>query len=231
MKKITLIGTCAALVFISPYGTANDGNTNRSVRQTSEVIDFGDGTAERGGGILTREAQEIWARVSTMDLDPEAAYTVWWIIFNVPRNCLTQFACGEGDIFSAPGVLNIDQITKAKIAVVYADGFVTGADGVANVYAHLKAGRLPEGTWVNFWWGQFLPGSESWAPRALGVNRGLGAEVHMVVRSHDDAVAGIVGRQTTTFIGGCPGPGPTDPISPVPGAVCDDQLAIVFRAP
>ena len=40
----------------------------------------------------------------------------------------------------------------AEISAVYAAGFVTGGDGIANVTAKLNGGRLPAGAGVNFGW-------------------------------------------------------------------------------
>lgn len=187
-----------------------------SIRQAAEMINFADGSPARGGGVLTRTATEVSVRLSTTDLDPDAAYSVWWIVFNRPRACLIAYACGESDIFSAPGVLNMDQIRAARISVFYADGFVTGADGTAYVAAHLAAGRLPTGTFVNFGWPIGQSGRQQSGLRAFN---GLHAEMHMVVRTHGTAVAGAVGLQTSTFTGLCD------------VQACADQQAIVFPSP
>jgi hypothetical protein len=188
---------------------------DRSVRQTSEVIDFSSGAPGRGGGVLTRNRDRVSARVSTMDLDANAAYSVWWVVFNNPAACLVAWSCGEDDIFSAPGVLNATQIAKVRISVFYADGFVTGDDGIANVYAHLESGSLPAGTFVNFGWSTPVMGGPD--PRSgLQRHNGMRAEMHMVVRTHGPAAAGSVGVQTSTFTGLCD------------SQICEDQQAIIF---
>lgn len=189
----------------------------QSLRQVAEVIDFATGAAERGGGVLTRTATEVSARLSTMDLDKKAAYSIWWVVFNEPENCLTPYQCGEGDIFAGGG-LNADQIVKVKISVFYADGFVTGTDGTGNVTAHLVSGGLPDGTFVNFGWSEpVMPGPDP--NSGLVAGNGLHAEMHLVVRTHGKAVAGSVGLQTSTFIGLCD------------VQFCDDQQAIIFPSP
>jgi len=175
--------------------------------QSAEMIDFATGDPVKGGGTLLRGKNEVEARLSTMGLDAGAAYTVWWVIFNRPSRCSNP-GCGEDDIFSGPGMLNRFGIDQAQISVVYANGFVTGAHGVANVTAHLNAGKLPEGWGVNFGWKN---------DRKSGLKKGNGnkAELHMVVRSHGPAIVGQVGFQTSNFDGAC--------------GVCSDQQAIVFN--
>lgn len=164
---------------------------------------------------MVRTRHKVSVRLSTMDLDPEAAYSVWWVVFNDPGDCLVAYQCGEPDIFSAPGVLNMPQIRAARISVFYADGFVTGADGIANVTAHLVSGELPEGTFVNFGW---VTGQSGNTDSGLVYGNGLHAELHMVVRTHGLAVAGFVALQTSTFNGYCD-------IN-----MCADQQAIVFES-
>lgn len=172
--------------------------------QSAEIIDLATGGPVAGGGVLWRSDTSVKARLSTSGLDKKAAYTVWWVAFNEPGSCSFP-GCGEDDIFSEPGMLNLAQIDAAKISVFYADGFVTGTDGVGNVTAHLNAGPLPDGVGVNFGW----DGGEG-----LEAGKGNDAELHLVIRSHDKAIAGEVGFQTSNFDGGC--------------TVCEDQQAIVF---
>ncbi|HEY5569697.1 MAG TPA: hypothetical protein VIM81_20925 [Gammaproteobacteria bacterium] len=96
------------------------------------------------------------------------------------------------------------QVQAVNISDLYADGWVTGEDGVANVVAHLNAGRVPDGTFVNF-------------GNGLQRAHGLWAEIHLVVRTHGPAVAGEVDIQTTEFEPDCL-------------VDCIDQRFAVFRA-
>ena len=205
-KKTIAATTAAALTLAAEIAYS------QSVQQTSEMIDFNTGAAERGGGVLTRSADAVYVRLSTMDLDKKAAYSAWWVVFNEPWNCLTPWQCGEPDIV-AGGVLNEVQIQAAKISVFYADGFVTGTDGTANIATHLESGPLPENTFVNFGWGPGLG-----PPNGLIAGNGLIAEMHLVIRTHGKAVAGSVGLQTSTFTGLCD------------VQTCADQQAIVFQS-
>jgi hypothetical protein len=189
------------------FADDNGGKGDWKSLQSAEMIDFQTGAPVEGGGTLLRSNNAVEARLSTMGLDSEAAYTLWWVIFNKPSKCSAP-GCGEDDIFSGPDILNRYGIDQAEISVIYANGFVTGAHGVANVTTHLEAGKLPVGWGVNFGWKD---------DKKSGLKKGNGnkAELHMVVRSHSTAIAGQVGFQTSNFDGGC--------------GVCSDQQAIIFK--
>lgn len=212
-SEFTSVSIATVILFL-----AGGATHAQSIRQTAEMVDFVTGAEVRGGGVLTRTATEVRGRLSALDLDKKAAYSVWWVVFNDPENCLTQFQCGESDIFSAPGVLNAAQIVAARISVFYADGFVTGTDGTGNVTAHLDSGSLPTGTFVNFGWSEPVgPGPDP--NSGLVADNGLHAEMHLVVRTHGKAVAGSVGEQTSTFTALCD------------IQDCADQLALIFPSP
>lgn len=174
--------------------------------QSAEMVDFGTGADVKGGGILLRSKNAVEARLSTMGLDAGTAYTVWWVIFNKPSKCSAS-ECGEDDIVIGE-MLNRHAIDQAEISVIYANGFVTGTDGVANVTAHLNAGKVPAGWDVDFGW-------KDDKKSGLKKENGNKAELHLVVRSHGPAMAGNVGFQTSNFDGSC--------------GVCKDQQAIVFN--
>lgn len=174
--------------------------------QSAEMFDFTSGDPVTGGGVLLRSKDAVEGRLSTMGLYPRAAYTVWWVIFNKPSKCSAP-GCGEDDIVVGDE-LNRHGIDQAQISVIYANGFVAGDDGVANVTAHLNAGKVPAGWDVDFGWKD---------DKMSGLKKGNGnkAELHMVVRSHGKAMKGKVGFQTSNFDGGCD--------------VCEDQQFIVFN--
>ena len=163
--------------------------------QSAEMFDFSIPLplSVKGGGILLRSKDAVEARLSTMGLDAGAAYTVWWVIFNKPSKCSAE--CGEDDFFQG-GDLFIPGIDQAEVSVIYANGFVTGTDGVANVTAHLNAGKVPAGWGVVFGWK---------GDKKSGLKKGNGnkAELHMVVRTHGQAEAGNVGFRTSNFEGDC----------------------------
>lgn len=189
-----------------------------SYQQTSEMIDFSTGAALRGSGVLRRTASHLSLRLAAMDLDANSAYSVWWAVFNKPENCIVAQQCGEADLFESPGMLSPTNVPTVMISTFYAAGFVTGSDGVANVSAEIETGVLPNGLFVDQGWSEpvgFGPDSNS----GVLQGNGLGAEVHVVLRTHGPSIAGSVGNQITTFTGLCD------------SQACANQQAVIFRSP
>lgn len=212
MSKMKLLSRASATALLTPFllaatvtGVQAEHSGNLHVLQSADINSFATGVPVKGGGTLLRSRNAVRARLSTMGLDPGAAYTVWWIVFNRPQHC-NGGACGADDIFingDPSQGRDLGQNELVDISVLYADGFVVGMDMIANAVAELEAGRLPMGTDVRF---------------GNGIRRGNGfrAEIHMVIRTHGLAVAGEVDVQTSTFGGYCD------------VNVCVDQQFIVF---
>ena len=201
IKKPYAVAMAAGLLFTT-FGVANVHAEN-SIRQATDVFQFGTGEPRRSAAVLTRERDRLSLSVSALDLFPNSAYTVWWVVFNQPQNCLEPNACNPtGDVFESPGVLSSTQIPITENSASRATGFVTGDDGVANFTAELIGGMLPTGTFVQHGWSEpVAPGPDDNAGLLSG--NGLRAEVHALLRSHGPAVAGSVAEQISTFNGLC----------------------------
>ena len=78
---------------------------------------------------LMRFSDKISLNVSTNNLDPGAAYTVWWVIWNDPSLC--DAGCGEDDL-GIPGS-----------SVLWATGHVIAANGNGQFNAMLKENDVP----------------------------------------------------------------------------------------
>ena len=132
-----------------------------------------------GHSNLVRNKHGVTMNIFTTELDPNAAYTVWWIIFNNPGACAGP--CGGPDL-GTPAVNG---------TVIWATGHVIGANGIGNLTAHLSegdtSGDQPFG----------LPGD------AVGLVDASTAEIHLVVRTHSEPIPGRVYEQISTFMGGC----------------------------
>lgn len=168
-----------ALIWGVLLAATEPAQANPSHLQRADLIDFDSGELRDGAALLLRRRNELWASVRAGDLDPDAAYTVWWVIFNQPHACAAS-PCTGNDLGAR----------AVRGAVFYATGFVTGDDGVANVDAHLRAGPLPEGVEHIDLENGFTPG--------LRRNNGLHAEVHLVIRAHGRRVPGLVATQIGT---------------------------------
>lgn len=194
MKFLTAIVSAAALILASIY-TAHADDTHY---QTANMHNFKTGNDIAGAGTLIRTEDAVTVRLAMTGLDKKAGYTIWWIIFNNPDECSDP--CGLDDL---------DDL-DVEPGVFYAAGFITGTDGTANVVAHLESGDLTEGI-------DELLGTE----QGLEEENGLGAEIHLIVRSHGKLVVGAVDSQIGTFAGEC---GAEEDDFPD----CEDQQAIAF---
>lgn len=166
--------------------------------QVADMQDFNDPNVDLPGAArLTRNPQEMWLSIHTTGLDPIAAYTVWWVIFNNPGYC-SDDECGENDL----GDPNVGA------AIFYATAFISDVQGVGNASAHLKAGALPEGV-------ETIDLGNG-APPRLRSGNGLRAEAHVIVRSHGDVIAGEADLQLGTGDFGVV----------LPGCCADQQFAV-----
>lgn len=182
----------------------------RAAHSASSVYRFAD-MGQVGSSRLSRHGKSISMTLKTSDIPPGMAITVWWVVFNRPWNCSTS-PCGEPDIFD-PAVMS---------DVLYAAGHVTGAGGRANFGAQLKAGDA-SGSVMGFFntlLGLDLP--------SVGLRNVHGAEVHLVVRTHQRALPAFMPDMISTFNGGCGYPDgvPTDYGAPGPNTCTDIQFAI-----
>jgi hypothetical protein len=203
MKPIVVAGVVVfAAITASPPLIAQPGT-----KSTSPVIRIEPGpqfgTQVVGAfSTLVRTADAIRMHVSTSDLEPGAAYTVWWVIFNNPEFC--EDGCGLDDI------QNPTRRALTQVAVGYAAGHVVSQSGKANFSARLRVGDLSG----------FGGGLDSAPPPPLGPGLldPLGAEVHLVIRTHGQKIPGLVDEQIHSFEGGCT-------IAPLPRCV-DVQASI-----
>lgn len=186
--------------------------------QAADQQDFNTTEPVGGGGVLTREDDEISASLALSELDKKAGYTIWWVVFNEPDECNEGAGggCGEPDLFD-PDV---------EASVFFAGGFVTGTDGTANVTVALDAGPIPIGADVVIGAGSVIGGEDSCGEGVdcdTGIVPGLysacAAEVHMVIRTHGKVIPGETHNMISTFLGQC---------GVTPNNICEDQYFLIF---
>jgi hypothetical protein len=171
---------------------------------SSDVYRFADGGAVAGASsTLVRGDDHIGVVLVAGDLEPLAPYTLWWVIFNSPQDCIG--ACDTDDIFFPDGTMNINP--DADIAILYGDGLLTDEYGVGAFSAVLFEGSAL--------------GEVVYGP---GLRDAATAEVHLVVRSHGPLDADLVRAylQLSTF----------EPHPTIGGAceLCADTLFAVHLA-
>jgi hypothetical protein len=141
--------------------------------QSANVHRFDTGEDVAGAGTMTRGDDGVSVRIALSGLDKKSTYSIWWIVFNDPAQCI-------GGI-GACGALDLGPTAPANSAVINAAGFVTGTDGVANFTSELQVGPTPTGIANPFG----------------NLENADMAEIHMVIQSHGKSLAGSVNAQMT----------------------------------
>jgi quercetin dioxygenase-like cupin family protein len=190
---------------------AHDYDTKTSMHN------FADASVVAGASaVLKRMNYGVSTSVETAGLEPGEALTMWWVVFNRPENC-SDGECGENDIFNmnADGEFvlnddgsppfNWDGIGASKISVNYADGHVIDDSGAASF-----RGQLP------------IRDTSRAILGGPGLTDPMGAEIHLVLRSHGQSMSGKVDEMITTINGGCSDDWPNAP--------CEDVQFAVFKA-
>jgi len=139
-----------------------------------------------GTSTLHRNSSGITVNYKTTGLTPGYAYTIWWVIWNNPGECLTPNGCGDDADFGNAEAVGVD--------VLYAAGHVVGKSGVGNFSARLNVDDDSQS--INDLFG---------LPPAGGLQSGntYSAEVHLVLRSHGPMIPGEVNEQISGYLGGC----------------------------
>lgn len=180
VSVLALVSLLIAPRDVSPQATAT----------ISPVSRVSDGTTVGGAwSRLSRNDSGITMQIHTSDLEPGAAYTVWWVIFNNPVACVG--GCGADDLRRA-GV---------DAAAGFAAGHVIGNNGKTNFGGHLQVGDISG----------FVPPDGSapilgLPPFGPGLLDARGAEVHLIIRTHGTPRPdlGLVDDQISSFNGACP---------------------------
>jgi hypothetical protein len=164
---------------------------------------------------LTRLEHGVAAQADTTGLTPGDAVTLLWVIFNEPAAC-SDGACGADDVFNiADGAIvpnpdgsppvNDEGIEAAAISVLLADGRVVDEGGTAAFRAHLPIGDTTQAVL---------------GPGLIDPDK---AEIHLVVRTHDQAQPGMAREMLNTMNGGCAPDWPNEP--------CKNVQFTTFKAP
>lgn len=215
MRRKTILIAGVALVALTA-GSASAGVPPD--RQTTDVLAFAD-SSDVGQGNLLRTSHGITATATGRDI-PAGVYTMWWVVWNTPEGCATPHQCGEGDLF--------DQEGDTGLAIGYAGGSVVERNGNLTIAAHLREGENLRG----FPYPEFGAVGVSLTETSLIDSKR--AEIHLVIRSHEERVLGMVGTQLRTFNGGCVYDLPINGSQPEygePGTnTCSDEYFAVFPA-
>lgn len=198
LNRLTLLGCFVLLVTLALGGSVaaqdgESGNVKTSFRSVSVVM--GGPVIPAAGTSLSRNNEGVFFTLHTQGLPAGHAVTAWMAVFNNPKYCATS-PCTPAD-FANPDVDG---------SLLNTGGRVIGPDGAATYGAYRAVG---DATGWN-------PGSGT----GNGLVDPLGAEIHVVLRSHGPASAdpAVLAQQLSMFNGGCPG-----------GVGCANLQASVFQ--
>lgn len=196
-----LIATLAALALITLFGLVALAQTPTSSISESSVFRFADASEIEGSySQLIRTDGAVAMELKTTDLEANAPYTAWWVVFNNPTAC--SDACGEDDIFNAEGLPEPNP--EALISILFADGAMSDAEGNVSFSAILPEGRTL---------GEVVIGE--------GLQDAENAEVHLVVRAHGALDAARAYDQLTSF--------EPPPLLGGACEVCEDVQFVVYQ--
>jgi len=188
LKSTKMFGVFASLAIAVPI-TAFAANVKESV-QVADHYMFQPApaapTLAPGATILIRDLKNrvVTATLTSAALEPHAAYSIWWVIFNRPQNCAIPWECGGGDLSN----------DAVRPSVFWAGGLLADGDGYGNTQIELVQGRTNR---------------ELFGPmKATGLQNIFKAEIHLVLRTHGPVgVAGTVADQVGSANLACPAEG------------------------
>ncbi len=178
----TLAITLALLLGVAAPALAREDASTGSASAVGLV--WFAGTPRGGNAVAGSSATLITDRggaamsLHTSGLEPGSTVTVWWVVFNHPERCANGhdgLRCGAGDLRAA----------AVDGSVLWATGAVIRDDGGADFRGYLSTAKTAGAL--------FGP----------GLVNPLGADVHLVVRSHGPALPEFLYAQLYSFGGGC----------------------------
>ncbi len=209
-KTLTAVSAGLALtLFAGVSAVAGEASQKTTVHnfEDASVIDGANAT-------LMRMDSGVYMTIDTVGLTPGHAVTAWFVVFNKPDNC-SGGECGEDDIFNldadgkfilpADGSppMNMDGIESANISVLRLDGLIIDTDGKANYRGHLPLNDASEAIF------------------GAGLVDAHKAEIHAVIRDHQEPKPGMANEMVNSMNGGCSENWPNDP--------CVDLQFAVFK--
>jgi hypothetical protein len=135
---------------------------------------------------LNRNSSGISAIFHTSGLEAGHVYTMWWVVFNHPEECIG--GCDGADVGAALG----GNGNPAGIGILYAAGRIAGGTGKLSIGARLNEGSIAG-----------CQTSEPFDGVCTALSDPMGAEVHLVLHDHGPPIAGMVQDQLHSFDGGC----------------------------
>ncbi|MEM9532604.1 MAG: hypothetical protein AAGA23_16930 [Pseudomonadota bacterium] len=173
-------------VWILPTAPGPEPAEMESVEVGAHAV-FGTGDPADGATILVRDLvnRNVTAQIASSALEPNVAYSIWWVVFNYPEFCSAPYECTGGDLEVNGGDPDV------KASVFWAGGILADGSGTGTTFLNLQPGATTR---------ELFAMSEPY-----GLENVDEAELHLVLRSHGPSgVAGTLADQLRTANLACP---------------------------
>lgn len=190
LKKILL---CSSILSLSVCVNAEQKSDQKAsaVKQiftASSMIDYSVQPWGEAAGysFLTRRPNGISMTGTTTGLKPNHAYSIWWVVYNIPQECMDgnggfdTVGCGNDEIG------NPVLAAKVRTSMVWGGGTISDSNGFSSFQADLKA-RMP-----------------LTAPMmGPGLLFPMTAEIRFLLKDHGPIMKGKIDKQVYSFDYGC----------------------------
>lgn len=215
-KHVLQLGVLVFLIVLASTTIGQDDMMDEPIVAVQNILwDGTDMVVDDAEAVLVRMHHGVSMTMETTGLEPDHAYTVWWVVFNHPEEC-SDDACGIDDVVlmeDGEFVLTEDGLRQPNVAgreMTQASSFrATGNigyyDGTSVFRAHLPIGDTTD--------------DMDFGPALLD---SMGSEIHLIIRTHGPIIPELLNEQLMTAWGGCPDPYDRSP--------CEDIQIAIFPA-
>lgn len=179
--KSKLFGFVSILVLFLTFGVYAQDSWSETVQVTTTHVEThpsqGDVRIIEGASATLLSTEDgISVRMKTDELEEGHVYTFWVVIMNNPEACASS-PCTPNDVLgNSEGVMS---------EATWGDSMLYTADARMEFSAYVPAGDVNEA-----WFGH-------------GLTNPLGAEIHLVINDHGEAIPELVASMLNTYRGGC----------------------------
>jgi len=181
------LGIAAAACMALAYtGVSHaDGDTVHESVEISDMYLFNTDVKANGAVILVRDFDKgmVTINLQTGALQPGWAYSIWIAVFNFPEYCSDP--CGIDDL---PGA-NPNADPKVKPSVFYGGGLLADGSGYGSASTEISVGKTSR---------ELFAATENY-----GLQQLRKAHIHVVLRSHGEALVGGIAKQIGTASSTC----------------------------
>lgn len=173
-----IIAAAFSLSTLAMPGNAEAGAENAQIYRQHVETHHSRGRERIDGAeaVLLTTREGVFVSISTRELIPGNAYTLWLVVINKPEAC-EHSPCRPPDLLAGSA--------RTKSDIGYAGGLVANADGTGHFTAYQPLGELSQA-----WYGN-------------GLQNPQGAEIHLVINDHGPLLADMVSTMLGSYRGGC----------------------------